>query len=239
MSDEEDLGLIEEIQPRYSRLLRPPVVNIDILLIINAIHSPELQSALLDKYILMAYRSKIQPILVFTKADLATDQEIEYWKKMYQKIGISCYHSSRNKIPFEIKNQLNNKTTAVAGPSGAGKSTLLNALFGFNFETGTISDKTGRGKQTTRHIELKKIGRDSFIMDTPGFSSLSLDFIKEEEEIKNYFPEFQDKVCKFYNCNHLKEPSCGVKTAVEEGEISESRYQSYQLFFHEFKSMRR
>lgn len=235
---EEDRGLIEKIYPRNNQLIRPPVVNIDQLLIVVSMKSPNLHLELLDKYLVHAEKEGIPVIIILNKVDLVSKQEVQRIQKVYEKIGYPVYFNSIEKVEKELKDLFKDKTTAVTGPSGAGKSTLLNTLFDLNLETGSVSEKTGRGKQTTRHIEILPIGKNSYILDTPGFSSLSMDFLSGDENISSYFPEFEDKTCRFLDCKHLNEPHCGVKEAVESGDIQESRYQSYCSFEKELKEKR-
>lgn len=238
VSDEKDMeGYIEEIEERKNQLLRPPVSNIDQILIVFSLKNPKINFWLLDKFLIQAESQKLDIVICFNKIDLAKEKEIVKVKKIYEPIGYNVILTSVEKnIGIEnIKKAIKNKTTAIAGPSGVGKSTLLNSIDkNLKLETGDISKKTSRGKHTTRHSELHKLEIGGFIFDTPGFSSLDLNFLNEEN-LSEYFIEFEkyfDK-CKFRGCKHYKEPECAIKKAVDIGEISEIRYKNYITFLEE------
>lgn len=238
---ENGLGYIEKIYPRKNALLRPPVANIDIVVILMSIKQPDINLMLLDKYLLMVEKSGIQPVIVFNKEDLLTNDLKEQYQSIYNNLGypVLMHHNpSDNKM---LRDLLFGKVSAVAGPSGAGKSTTLRSLYhNLIFISGEISEKTKRGKQTTRHIEMVEVDKDTFVLDTPGFSGLDLRFLDSEYEIKNYYPEFRNlPSCKFHNCIHIDEPSCQVKKRVETGEIAKTRYENYCYFVNEFKQNRR
>lgn len=235
---EEDRGLIEKIYPRKNQLLRPPVVNIDQLLIIVSMKYPNLHLELLDRYLIHAEKEEIPAVILLNKVDLVSEEEVERIQKIYEKIGYLVYRNSFEDLNKDLKDLFKGKTTAVTGPSGAGKSTLLNGLFNLDLETGSVSKKTGRGKQTTRHIEILPLEDDSYVLDTPGFSSLSVDFLDSDETLDLLFPEFRNKNCRFLDCKHMNEPHCGVKSALEKGEIEKSRYESYLTFEEELKERR-
>lgn len=242
VSEEDDTGYIEEIYTRESELLRPPVANINQVIILMSIREPDINLRLLDKYLLMTEKANIKTIIVFNKIDLIDEEERLYFQKIYQNIGYDLHFNSNIEgTKLEIVKLLEKKMTAIAGPSGVGKSTTLSFLFPDKyFEIGEISQKLRRGKNTTRHIEIRDIGC-GYILDTPGFSSLSLDFIDSKEEIGTFMKEFNlyTKDCRFHNCMHLNEPNCGVKNAVEEGLIAPTRYDSYKSFVQEFEEARR
>ena len=242
ISDEDGSGYIEELYPRVSELLRPPVANINQVIILMSIREPDINLRLLDKYLLMTEKADIKTIIVFNKTDLIEQEEKDYYQSIYEDIGYDLYFNSNVEgTKLHLKELLEDKTTAITGPSGVGKSTTLSYLFpDKSFPIGEISQKLRRGKNTTRHTEIKDIGF-GYILDTPGFSSLSLDFIDNKEEIPYLMKDFQSFIskCSFKNCMHLNEPDCGVKKAVESNEIAESRYKNYVSFVEEYEEKRR
>ena len=232
-------GNIMEILPRRSELIRPAVANIDQALLIFAINKPEPNYNLLDRFLIMMRQQGLECILCFNKKDIADKKEREEIEKIYENSGCKVLFVSAMKKEGldELKRVLDGKTTAVAGPSGVGKSSLVNCLQkDKKMETGAISEKIERGKHTTRHSELITITDKTYIMDTPGFSSLSI-FNMEKEELKEYYPEFvpYEDECKFMTCAHIHEPVCGVKDALKEGRINETRYNNYVTFYEELK----
>lgn len=232
-------GNIVEILPRRSELIRPAVANIDQALLIFAMSKPEPNYNLLDRFLIMMEQQGLECIICFNKRDIASKEERTQIRAIYENSNCSVVFTSAMKKEglAELQQMLHGKTTAVAGPSGVGKSSIINCLQkSKTMETGSISEKIERGKHTTRHSELIMISDNTYIMDTPGFSSLSL-FDMEKEELKNFYPEFEDYEddCKFLGCAHIHEPVCGVKDAVEEGKIHKTRYDNYVLFYEELK----
>ena len=220
---------ILEILPRKNTLIRPFVSNIDQAFVVTSCKSPDYSSNLLDKLLVMLEYHKIDPIICLTKLDLLSEiekKQIEEVKKYYEKIG---YMVLNNTELEKIKSLFQNKTTVFTGQTGAGKSTLLNQLdASLNLETGEISKALGRGKHTTRHVELIELF-DGKVLDTPGFSALDFKDLTKED-IRNSFIEFEEFPCPYSDCMHMKERECAVKRAVEEKKILSTRYENYQKF---------
>lgn len=243
LDEENKKGNIDEVLERKNELIRPAVANIDQALVIFAIKKPEPNLNLLDRFLIMMQQKSIPCILVFNKSDLATEEEKQSLKEIYQNSGCEIlFISAKQKQGIdEIKEILKGKTSTVAGPSGVGKSSLINQLqSGISMETGSISEKIERGKHTTRHTEFIPIGDDTFIMDTPGFSSLAV-FDMEKEELEQFYPEFDEyrNTCRFNGCSHTHEPGCSVKEAIEEKKISRERYENYKLIYEELKNRKK
>ena len=244
VDEENKKGVVEEIEKRDTELVRPSIANVDKALIVFAIKNPAPNLSLLDRFIVLAEKENLEIVIVFTKVDLDADGELlEELKSIYEVSGYKVIPVS-NKLKLnidKIKEELKENTVVFAGPSGVGKSSLLNEVDkNFELKTGEVSDKIKRGKHTTRHAELLKLECGGMVADTPGFSSLTLDDI-DESELKEYFIEF-DKYddCRFGSrCIHENEPSCAVKEAVENGEISKKRYESYIQLLNEIRSGKR
>lgn len=243
LDEENKTGNIVEIFPRKNELIRPAVANIDQALVVFAVTKPTPHFNLLDRFLVMMERKEIPVVLCFNKKDIATSPEIAELEAIYEKCGYPIVFTSalEQENIEEIRRILLKKTTAIAGPSGVGKSSLINLLQNqVQMETGTISRKIERGKHTTRHSELIAVDADSYIMDTPGFSSLYVnDF--EKEELKYYFREFAsyEGQCRFQGCDHVHEPGCAVKEALEEGKIHPIRYKNYLEMYTELKEKKR
>ena len=244
VDEENKKGVVEEIEERDTELVRPPIANVDKALIVFAIKNPSPNLSLLDRFIVLAEKENLEIVIVFTKVDLDTDGELlGELKDIYEVSGYKVISVS-NKLKLnidKIKEELKENTVVFAGPSGVGKSSLLNEVDkNFELKTGEVSDKIKRGKHTTRHSELLKLECGGMVADTPGFSSLTLDDI-DESELKEYFIEF-DKYdeCRFGSrCIHENEPSCAVKEAVENGDISKKRYEIYIQLLNEIRSGKR
>lgn len=220
---------ILEILPRKNTLIRPFVSNIDQAFIVTSCKSPDFSSNLLDKLLVMLEYHTIQPIICLTKLDLlskAEKSELEKIKKYYQEIG---YLVVENTELETIKSLFQDNTTVFTGQTGAGKSTLLNQIDSrLNLETGEISKALGRGKHTTRHVELIELFGGK-VLDTPGFSALDFKELKKED-IRDSFIEFEKFPCPYSDCMHIKEEECAVKKAMVEGKILATRYENYQKF---------
>ena len=243
IDEEKRIGNIVEIAERTNELIRPAVANIDQSLVVFAVMRPDPNINLLDRFLVMMERQDVPVIICFNKVDLVPEEELIELRDTYVNAGYHViFTSTLNGNGVEdVKRILIGKTTAFAGPSGVGKSSMLNAIIpDANSETGGISEKIGRGKNTTRHTEIFNLEDETYIMDPPGFTSLyTNDF--EKEELKWYFPEFREYEgkCRFNGCIHENEPDCAVKGALEEGKISESRYKNYLQMLDEIKNRKK
>lgn len=234
-------GYILDIKERKNELIRPPIANIEQAILIFSAKEPDLNLVLLDRFLVVIEANNIVPVIVISKIDLLSDnerKEIELILSTYEKIGYKVLYVSAvtGEGVDQLKLILSNQISVFAGQSGVGKSSLLNALDpSLQLKTGEISSSLGRGRHTTRHVELISFG-NGYIADTPGFSSLEFIDI-EVDELSNLFPEMKELSahCKFRGCIHENEPSCAVKLAVETGEVSEKRYEHYLQFLAEIR----
>ncbi len=243
VNKEDNTGYVEHIFDRITELKRPSVSNVNQAVIVFAAQKPDPNLWLLDRFLLLASYQGLDVIICLNKSDLDSEGKVDFIYNIYNRAGYKIIKTSckNNSGIDEIKNLLKNKITVFAGPSGVGKSTLLNSIqSNLKLQTGDISQKTSRGKHTTRHVELIELDLGGWVVDTPGFSTLDIDFL-EDTELEKYFIEIYDKssLCKFSGCSHYKEPSCEVKKAVENGEISKSRYDNYLSMLQEIKKIRR
>ena len=243
LDEQEREGNLTRILPRKNSLIRPAVANVDQAFVIFAMENPKPNFMLLDRFLIMMEQADIPAVICFNKKDLATEKETQELYQTYRSCGYQVLLTSalEEEGIDEIHRILKGKTTVVAGPSGVGKSSLTNLLQAeVQMETGEISRKLKRGKHTTRHSQVIPVGENTFLMDTPGFSSLYL-MDMEEQELKDYFPEFRkyDDQCRFQGCRHIHEPGSREKEALEEGEISRIRYEDYLNLYEELKEKRR
>lgn len=234
------LGNVEKILPRKNELIRPAVSNIDMALVIFASAKPDPNFNLLDRFLCMMEYQKVPVTICFNKIDLVDQEKLKEYSGIYEPAGYNViFTCTKTKEGLgSIRSLLEGKTTTVAGPSGVGKSSIINCLQSdITMETGTISEKIERGKHTTRHSEIIPVSHDTYIMDTPGFSSMDVPGF-EKEDLWTCYPEFvrHEPYCRFIGCSHINEPDCGVKAAIEDREISPVRYENYKLLYEELKN---
>lgn len=240
--EEKKLGTIEEIHDRKNQLLRPSVSNVDQAIIVFALKNPDPNWLLLDKMIVLAEEANLEIVLCLNKCDL-DENTFDEVQARYLKAGYTimktCAKSGMG--VDQLKEHLKGKISVFSGPSGVGKSSLLNTIqSGLSLQVGEISEKIKRGKHTTRHSELLELKTGGIVVDTPGFTSLSLSAV-EVETLKDYFPEFHQyqSVCRFDNCLHINEPQCEVKRMVDQKEIHNARYEAYLYLLEEIKNERK
>jgi len=243
LSEEKSLGVIEEIMERETELIRPAVANVNQAIVVFAVTQPEPTLTLLDRFLILAESQDLDITICLNKTDLADESRYKELLDIYGSTGYNIILTSKKlqRGIEDLREALRGKITVFAGPSGVGKSSLLNQVQSdIVLQTGEVSSKTDRGKHTTRHVELIKVENLGWVVDTPGFSSLALDFMKEED-LPYYFKEFLPFIedCRFNSCLHNNEPQCGVKQAIEDGKIHASRYESYKLFLEEIRKNRR
>ena len=241
--EEKKTGNVDQILPRKNTLIRPAVANIDQVLVIFAAASPKPNLNLLDRFLVSMEKQGVPAVICFNKQDMVEEEEKQRLMHIYENSGCRVLFTCAEKDQGigQVRELLKGKTTAVAGPSGVGKSTMVNLLAPeAQMETGEISKKIDRGKHTTRHSEILFVGEQTYICDTPGFTSLAV-WDMEKEELKDYFREFDEYEgqCRFQGCTHTHEPGCRVKEALEEGKISRQRYDNYLEMYTELKEKRR
>lgn len=243
ISEEDNTGYVVELLPRKSQLSRPPVANIDQAIIVMSIRQPELNSWLLDKFLIMAEYEDLDIIICLNKSDL-DKRGVKRYRDIYEKIGYRVLVTSVKEASGIdlLEKELLDKISVFAGPSGVGKSSLLNEINPkFKLEVGDVSFRTERGRHTTRHVELLELGNNSYVLDSPGFSSLDLKFIEDKILVRELFPEIYKYgvECRFLSCLHDQEPGCAIKDYVEKDIISSSRYENYLSLLKEVKNIRR
>ncbi len=234
---------VTKVYPRKNSLIRPPLSNLDKLFIVSAQSLPKPNPLLIDRLTVIAESKGIEPILLFNKSDLG---EFEPFLSAYDLAGIRYYMlSCKSGEGFSemLKNEFTTGINAFTGNSGVGKSSILNMLFSqLSLKTGEVSEKLGRGRHTTRHVELYKLGQGAYVADTPGFSSLDIERYEVilKDDLQFYFKEFAPYLgkCKFSTCSHTKEKGCAVLQAVQEGKIGASRLQSYISLYNEVKDLK-
>ena len=237
--DGDNDATVTVVHERKNELVRPPISNVDQALLVFSIVEPDFSTHLLDRFLAVIESFGVRPIICLTKKDIASEKmlgEAIRAAEYYEKIGYTVLNTfiDDDALPEMLKPILKGKTTVLAGQSGVGKSTLLNTVLpSLELKTGVISEALGRGKHTTRHVELLEVA-EGLVADTPGFSSLEMDHI-EKEQLSRYFIEMDEasSMCKFRGCLHLKEPKCEVKQQVETGEIAQHRYDNYLHFLQE------
>lgn len=239
-AEQDEEATIMEVLPRKNQLLRPPVANVDQVLVVETLVEPVVNALQLDKLLAVLEKRHFPILLCFTKMDCTAKALRETWEARYRPTGYPLFfiYSLHGTGLTELENVLEGRMTAIAGPSGAGKSTLIQRLSGEqSIVIGELSEKTARGKQTTRTSRLFSLGEKTFIFDTPGFSTLDLRDFSNPAELAAVFPEMAriKEKCQFRNCSHRREPHCAIKEAIARGEIAQERYASYLRLYDEME----
>ena len=240
-AEEDGTGVLESVLDRKNSLVRPPVANIDLLVLVASVCQPKTNTLVLDKMIAVAEKKGIEPIVVINKSDLGDPAELE---SIYHSTGLECFTVSANDTASlePLRRRLAGQISVFAGNSGVGKSSILNGIdSSLRLDTGEISQKLGRGRHTTRTATLYHLA-GGYLVDTPGFSSLDLEQVEPiyKEDLPYCFREFAEYegCCRFSGCAHYKEPSCAVRQAVADGKISQSRYDSYVSMYEAVKDIK-
>lgn len=235
-------GIIEKIHLRKNHFIRPPISNVDLIVIVVAASKPKPNPYIIDRFLVMAEKSNTEIVLCINKIDEGKSKDIQKINEIYGNIYKTVFTSGESGEGIEeLKDLLKGKKTAFAGPSGVGKSTLINAIEpNFNLETGSISSKTKRGKHTTRHVEIFDMNFGGMIYDTPGFTSFDV-LETTESELQHLYPEMEKLAgqCKYDDCVHIKEPECRILKAVADGDIHQSRYESYKGQIEEIRNRKK
>ncbi|MGI6451991.1 MAG: ribosome small subunit-dependent GTPase A [Syntrophomonadaceae bacterium] len=233
----DDTGILEKVLPRDNELIRPRIANVSLVLIVMSYDKPAPSLYLLDRLLFLAFYHQLKPVILLNKCDLIPENKVLFIQEYYLRAGFDLIHTSAVKKQGleEVRTIIKDNIAVFAGPSGAGKSSLLNALLeGVNMKTQEVSNKIGRGRHTTRHVELFPLSTGGFLADTPGFSVVSMPQI-ERQKLAHFFPDFLPFIseCRFRDCIHFKEESCGVQKAQSSGLIAESRYENYLSMLQE------
>ena len=239
---EKGRGMVEKILPRKNHFIRPAVANVDALVVFAANVSPVTEPFLIDRVAAIAGDQNVPVYLCVNKCDLDPAVDLV---RVYEHAGfpVICTSAQTGEGVEALRALLEGKLTAFTGNSGVGKSSILNRLApGLQLETGEVSEKLGRGRHTTRHVELYRLGEDTYVADTPGFSSFDTDQMELilKENLQYAFPDFGDYIgkCRFDDCSHRKEPDCAVRAAVEAGDIEASRYESYLRLYEKVSQVK-
>lgn len=234
-----DEGVVEEVFPRKTQLIRPPIANVEQAVIVMALARPRPAPQLLDRILIMAEREGLQSIIVLSKRDLAGDAEVRALADVYAAVGYTVVPTSvKTGLGLEqLRERLQGRVSVLAGPSGVGKSSLLKALLpGVELDVGQVSRKSERGRHTTRHVSLLPLHPDGWVADSPGFATLSLGTM-DPRALPAYYPEYLRLAdqCRFTGCLHHEEPDCAVKAALSRGELHPDRYRRYLEILSELK----
>ena len=238
------VGVIEKTFERKNFLTRPPIANVDQIIITSAMKNPVPDFMLIDRLMAVAVSKNIEPILVFNKIDLVDDEEIDIIKKRYSETGVvrifisATEENKASLIKKDLEDILRNKVNILAGISGVGKTSIVNILDGGDDRAvGKISEKLKRGRHTTRHTELIEIAENSWLADSPGFSSLDFPKDFKPEMLPRVYEDYlkYSNLCKFNNCFHVDEPNCEIKRKIDEGILSNERYENYKYLLEELK----
>lgn len=242
--DRENLkGVIEKIHPRKNSFARPPISNIDVFVLVIACKKPKPNYAVIDKFLVNSEFRNTETIICINKADLVGPEEINRIKSIYDKAYKVVILSTKTKEGIkELESLIKDKKTVLSGPSGVGKSSILNLLNpSAEMEVGQISEKTSRGKHTTRHVEIFETSGGGLVFDTPGFTSFDIPEEVDADELNKYYPEFEEYLgkCQYDNCKHIKEPGCAVLKGLDLGKIKLERYNSYISNYEELKKRKK
>lgn len=243
LDEETNKAIIEEILLRETYIKRPKMANITQIILVVSSKNPKPDLLLLDKQLAFAEYLNIKPIIVLNKTDLDKKQEFEEIENTYMKIGYTVIKTEAKNLKGikELKQLLKNNISAFSGNSGVGKSTLINAIFSNEItQEGEISQRNKRGRNTTTSTKLYEINENTYIADTPGFSTFDISEI-EYRELDKYFKEFKQVLgnCEFVGCTHIKEENCGIKQAIKQGKIDEARYERFCKIYNELREIDR